>query len=350
MKRALFLMSILTVLPTAQAQSTDNGWTQIGTYVKQACNIAQGSSPWFGGSGQLDWICNLASTYGFLSNNILNGDWQSFAQEVIGKYSSEYVTHLGDVMGMSQLNTLTDDLNTSLHQSYANFRSTLLNAMTNTIKRQLAGQLVDDNASAPAATPGALADWAVQASPYLTVAQTVGRTQNTATMFANLLKAAQAKKLSDQSNDAIESALTPAMDGAAKVIGTGITKGFADSQDEKAKTALSAREVQELHLNSFDAFMKQDAAFRMAELQMLSEIAKQGVMTNTQLLQKLGDAQAAQASAENALKAEVEQAAKENLDQAASAARQYTQLTSSFSTFIDPASVDDAEHSFVGGL
>lgn len=339
--KVMALTLMLTVATPARA--ADTTWTQIGTYLQSACSMAQGGNQWFGGSSKLDWICNIASSYGFFTNNILNGDWEAFGKELIGRYSSDLVNYLGAQLGFDKMNTITASINDALAENYTNFRVLLMNAMTNTLRQQMQGQYKEDNRGLPVTTPGGMADWAVKASPYLTLAQTMGRTQNTAEMFTQLTKAAQAKKLAEQSNDAITKAVEPAMKSATSVI------KYATEQDARGKVALSTREVAELHLNSFDQFMQQDASFRVAELQVLSEIAKQAVMTNTQLIGQLSDVQAALGAAENGLKSDVEQYAKANLDDASSAARQYTQLLNNYASLMDAQKVKAAQQQFMSG-
>lgn len=347
--RSITLSLILLTGSTTASAAT--GWEQVGSYIQQACNVASnGDGGYWGGSSKLEWVCNLASTYGFLTNNILNGDWEAFAKEVIGKYSTQLVDHLGEKLGMTQLNKITADINDSMQQSYSDFRSTLMGAMTAALRQEMAGARKDDNAGMAITTPGGLADHAVRSNAYLTLAQTVGRAQETADLFAQLTQAAQAKKVAEQNAESTQAAMKPALESAVSVIGTPVTPGYADQQDAKAKTALSAREVQELQLNSFNAFMKQDAAFRVTEFQLLTEIAKQQAMTNTQLIAKLGDAQAAMDETVNAMKAEMEQVAQENLDAAAQLSREYAILINSFKDLTDADKLQDAKNTYSGKL
>lgn len=334
MRRVLFL-SLALVASTAGAQSSGE-WQQLGSYLSKACSAGQGVAA---NGKQLQWICNIASSYTFLNDNILNGDWTAFGSEVMGKYMSGTVDYLGQKLGFDKLNTVTANINESMQGTYNQFRATLFDAMTGVLREQAAGYK-DDNAGLSVTTPGGLADYATKANPFLVSAQTAGRYQQTVDSFGELLRAAQAKKVVDQSNKAVESALTPAINAATGMVGTPLKPGYADEQVKKGQTALSMREVLQLQLEMQGEGLKQDASMRITEFQLLTEIAKQQVMTNTQLISKLDDVGSALTDQNNYIKQAMEEAAKDNLEAGSAAARQYAQYAAMFDGLLDPAAVN----------
>lgn len=343
--RRVLLLSLALGASTASAQSGGQ-WQQLGTYLSKACSAGQGAA---GNSKQLQWICNIASSYTFLNDNVLNGDWTTFGNEVMGKYMSQSVDYLGQKLGFDKLNTVTANINESMQGSYNRFRATLFDAMTGVLKEQAKGYK-DDNAGLGITTPGGLADYATRANPFLTTAQTAGRYQQTVDTFGELLKAAQAKKVVDQSNKAVETAMTPAMNSATSMIGTPVKPGYADEQVKKGQSALSMREVLQLQLEMQAEGLKQDASMRITEFQLLTEIAKQQVMTNTQLISKLDDVGSALTDQNNYIKQAMEEAAKDNLEAGSAAARQYAQYSAMFESLLDPEAVNQSAAKAQGGF
>jgi predicted DNA-binding ribbon-helix-helix protein len=343
MKRVLFL-SLALGAGTASAQSSGQ-WQQLGTYLSRACGAGQQVS---GSSQQLQWLCNIASSYTFVNENVLNGDWTTFGNEVMGKYMSQSVDYLGQKLGFEGLNTVTANINESMRGSYSQFRAGLFDAMTGVLRGQAAGYK-DDNAGLPVTTPGGLADYATKANPFLTTAQTAGRYQQTVDSFGELLKAAQAKKVVDQSNKSVEAALTPAIDAATNMVGSPIKPGYADQQAQKGESALSMREVLQIQLEMQAEGLKQDASMRITEFQLLTEIAKQQVMTNTQLISKLDDVGSALTDQNNYIKAAMEEAAKDNLEAGSAAARQYAQYAAMFEGLLNPEAVNTSAAKALGG-
>lgn len=334
-KKRKVMMASLLLSAGSQASAADSSWETIGTYLQNACSLGN-KIP--GGSDKLQWLCNISSSYTFLTSNILNGDWQAFGQEVMGKYMSQAVEYMGQKMGFTKLNKLTADMNTAMQGSYNQFRGKLFDAMTLTLKQQNSG-LLDDNAGSPITSAGGLADYAVMNNPFLVSAQSAGRTQQTLETFGNLLKAAQAKKVTEQSAKAVETAIRPALDAATRTVGTVVAQGYANRQVDKGKTALSQRELLQVQLETQAYALKQDATMRVQEFQLLVEIAKQGVMTNTQLISKLDDVSDAMTEQNNYVKQAMEEAAQQNLDAAQAAAREYTQYVAQFRNILDPKQV-----------
>lgn len=337
MNRKAIILSAFLLTTTAQAQSAASAWETLGTYLKNACSMGNQVA---GSSDKLQWLCNVSSSYAFLSTNVLNGDWQAFGQEVMGKYMNQAVEYMGQKMGFSGLNQMTADMNAAMQGTYNQFRAKLFDAMTLTLKQQQA--MKDDNAGASVTTAGGLADYAVATNPFLTATQTAGRSQQTLDTFGNLLKAAQAKKVTEQSQKAVEAAMQPAMDSATSTIGTVSNQGFADKQVEKGKTALSQRELLQIQLETQAYALKQDASMRVNEFQLLVEIAKQGAMTNTQLISKLEDVSNSLTEQNNYVKQAMEAAAQENLQAGQAAVREYTQYIAQFKGVLDPAQVNQS--------
>lgn len=293
-----------------------DAWDDIGTFMQSACSTGQEV-----GGNTFDWLCTVSSSYGFLVDNIVNGDWEAFAREVMGRYGSQLVQHFAGELGSQNLNRVAADIDEALRGTYAETRSALLGAMTRALRAQMRDQK-DDNEGLPVTTAGGLADYSADANPILRVAQEAGRYQRTADMFAGLMQAAKAKKINEQSQQAVESALQPAITNAAGVVGVpGVRPGFADEQTDKAKTALSTREVSELSLESFNEFFKAYMTTSVAELQLLTEIAKQGALTNTQLLQGYQSGMNDLVTGTNDLKAELEEVAADHLFEAESLMR-----------------------------
>jgi hypothetical protein len=342
--RQMVTLSLLLTSSSAAAQQSAQ-WQELGTYLQKACTVGQ---TYAGNSDKLQWACTIASSYGFMTTNILNGDWQAFGQEVMGQYMSQAVDYLGQKMGFTQLNQLTADINTSMQGSYNSFRGSLFNAMTQVLKQQSTG-MIDDNAGAKITSAGGLADYAVKSNPFLVATQTAGRTQQTLEAFSGLLRAAQAKKVTEQNAKSVEAVMEPAMQAATATVGSGVTPGFADKQVEKGKTALSQRELLQVQLETQAYALKQDAAMRIQEFQLLVEIAKQGVMTNTQLISKLDDVSNAMNEQNNYVKQAMEEAAQENLNAAQAAAREYTQYIAQMKASLNPNNVQSGMNKALGG-
>lgn len=340
----IWTLTLLLGTSTASAQSeVSSAWETLGSYLSQACALGQQVA---GTGNKLEWLCNIASSYSFITNNILNGDWKGFAQEVMGKYMSQAVEYMGQKLGFTQLNQLTANINDSMQGTYNQFRAAIFNAMTSTLKQDVK----DDNAGAPITSAGGLADFATNNNPFLSATQTAGRSQQTLDHFGDLFKAAQARKIADENTKSIEAAMKPAMDTATKTIGTVTSSGFADDMVNKGKTALSQRELLQLQLEMQAHALKQDASMRVNEFQLLVEIAKQGVMTNTQLISKLDDVAGSLDEQNNYVKMAMEQAAQENLDAAQAAARQYTQYVAQFQSVLDPSQVAFSANQAIGAV
>lgn len=305
-------------------------WGELGGMLNQACSVGtggttgQGNLP-FGGTNKLMWLCNLRNIYGFVNNQLVNGDWEQFATDVIGKYATDLAGYAGDRAGFDALNSYTERLNNMLVEDYANFRRSLFGAMSETLYQQSLGKL-DDNTGLPDFSAGRIADAATAANPTLNAAQTAGRIGQTTDAYSGMLQAYRAKKLAEQNAEAIAANVGPAISTATNIIGGVGQDGIADTFNKEAETALSQREVSTIQLQAFTEYMKQDAVFNTAILNQLSEIAKQGVMTNTQLLAQRDSLQGQQQGRINALKEEMELAAQENLEAAIHTGKTYTRV------------------------
>lgn len=336
---------MLVTLPPAQAQA--QSWQDLGGYLKKACTYVNGGGALpggveFGGDSNLQWVCTISSMYGFVENNILNGDWQGFAKDVIGRYITQLATHLTGKLGFGSFNKTVDALDEAMRGTYNQFRSAILGGMQNALAADGANRR-DDNAGLPASTPGGLADYYGQSNPILSAAQTAGRVAQTVEEFKAADAAFRTKKVEEQSNKAITDVLEPAIAAATGTIGAPKLPGRADQLYKQAETALSTREVVVAQTKAITEAMKQDAVYNTSTLSLLAEIAKQNVMTNTELVQAKERAEAAQSDTENELKTYLEDYAEEVLGSAREVAQQVDRNAKTASSMMSPDLSSGAE-------
>ena len=321
--RAITLAMTLCALSCVSARA--QSWGDLGGTLKQACTLgssggALGGGVRFDGASNLQWLCTLSSLYKFVDNNLLNGDWQGFAADVLGKYLTDLANYGAGQLGMGDFNGWIEQQSDWLRGNYTQFKRGMLSAVQGALRAE--ANRPDDNAGLPVTTPGGLADAYVKQSPVLAGAETVGRLGQTLDAFGNIDKAYRAKKLEEQSQAAITDNVAPAINSATNVIGTPALPGaagqtgIADTLTNKARTALSSREVAEVQVESIAELMKTNAVMNTAILNQLSEIAKQQVMTNSQLLTGAQQLGAQQEGAANDFKASLEDAAQEALVEA----------------------------------
>lgn len=318
-RRALVLLATLglTVLPTTAR--ADAGWDQVGGYLRQACSYASGAgstTSWFqfGGDSNLQWVCTISQMYGFVNSSILNGDWEGFAKDIVGRYATDLAHHLTGKLGFGSINATIDQLNDAMRGSYRDFRTAMLGGMRNALAAQ--GTMPDDNVGLPASTPGGLADYYANTNPVFSAAQSAGRAAQTVEAFKNADLAFKTKKAQEQSNKAIDDIVKPAIANATGVIGIPKVTGKADQIMQQAETALSTREVAVTQVKAMTEMMKQDAVNNTSQLNLLAEIARQSVLSNQQLMIAKEQAENAQATAENQLKTYLEGQAEDALNQA----------------------------------
>ena len=326
----------------ARAQS----WNDLGGYLTQACKVGSNGAGagWlnYDGTSNLDWLCTLSSLYRFTNTNILNGDWTGFASEVIGRYVTDLAHYTTGQLGFGDLNKTIEGFADSLRGTYAQFKASMLGAMRNSLRADGSRRL-DDNAGLNSATPGGLADAYAKQNPLLNAAQTAGRLGQTVDRFEVLDRAFRAKKLEEESQKAIADNVAPAMANATGMIGTPQAPGTADTLLKKAQTALSSREVAEIQVEAVTTGLKQSAVMNTAVLNQLSEIAKQQVMTNNQLLLERGQAEEEQAGVQNQMKTYLESVAQDTLASGREAATAITDTADIATFLLDPSdtTVDD---------
>jgi myosin heavy subunit len=308
MKRRV-LGVLLLLASTGQAEAA--GWDDLGGLLSKACNVNNvGGVPIETGEN-LRWVCQLRSMHYFISDNIINGDWAGFAKDVIGKYASEYLNHLGEYMGVSELNAYTEELNEALRGDYNKFRSTMYGAVANIMKNRR-----DVNEGFAKDTAGGIAQTAINSNPNLTLSNRAARLQDALEATESLDNAYKAKKAQEEASKALEANTAPALATATDVVGLPGREGRADAFSKQAATAVSAREVAELQVKLDAEQMKQDATFSVALLNQLGEMVQQQVMTNNQLMLERKGREEDMLSQEEEINQEIEALAQENLDSA----------------------------------
>lgn len=306
--RTLGMAAALSLTSLAQAA----GWSDLGGLLQQACSTKNVGGGLVNTGDTLKWVCQLKSMHAFISDNIINGDWQGFTRDVIGNYASEYLSQIGEYLGVGQLNAYTDKLNQALQGNYADFKKAMYGAVNDIMKARQ-----DANAAFPKNTAGGVAATAIHGNPNLTLSNRLARLQDAMSAADGLEKSFRAKKTQDEANKALEANTAEALANATSVIGLpGTTPGVADRLVSDAATALSAREVAELQVKLGAEQMKQDASMSVAILNQLSEVVQQQVMTNTHLLLERNQQQDALVSQEEELNRELETLAQENMDSA----------------------------------
>ncbi len=306
--RVLTLSLLLTGAAPAQAA----GWDDLGGLLQQACSFHGAAGVAINTGETLKWVCQLRSMHAFISDNIINGDWQGFAKDVVGKYAGEFLGQLGEYLGVGQLNAYTDKLNEALGGNYNQFRSAMYGAVNDIMKARH-----DANAPFPKNTAGGIAATAIHSNPNLALSNRLARLQDAMDAADGLEKAFKAKKTQEEANKALEANTAGALANATGVIGIpGLREGVADRLAGDAATALSAREVAEIQVRLGAEQMKQDATMSVALLNQLSEVVQQQVMTNTHLLMERNQREEEMVSAEEELNRQLETLAQENVDAA----------------------------------
>jgi len=301
----------VTLLLAHAGQAQAAGWEDLGGMLGQACS--------YGGSGgvpvdtgdNLKWICQLRSMHGFITENILNGDWAGFTKDVVGKYASEYLSQLGEYMGVGALNQYTEQLNEALKGDYNTFRNTMYGAVNDILKNRR-----DVNEGFDKDTAGGIAQTAINANPNLTLSNRTARLQDAVDAADGLDRAYKARKAQEEASKALEANTAPALATATDVVGVPGRPGVADRFKEEAAAAVSGREVAEIQVKLDAERLKQDATFSVALLNQLGEVVQQQVMTNNQLMLERRNREDEMLSREEQLNGEIETLAQENTDSA----------------------------------
>ncbi|RJF74588.1 hypothetical protein D3875_03340 [Deinococcus cavernae] len=334
MKRKAFLLALTAGMLSGTA-SAENGWGNLGGILQQACSASQGNAAGMsfntGKFGEkMQWLCQLQNIHGFIDNNILNGDWEAFAQDVAGKYLGQLANYIGDSMGdTSGVSHLLAGLNDAMNRNYGDFKQALYGTAVRGI-----GPGRSLNAGYSEGSVGNIAEKAIANNPTFALANSVARVSDAMNAAHGVQKAYQAKKIQDEAKKALESNTAQAMNAATNVIGTPTKEGLVDKYSKDAASAVSAREVSEVLVQITGEAMKQDATMSVALLNQLSELAQQQVMTNTQLMLERQSKEQEIARNEEEFKAEVEQMVAENNAQAAEFQRDIKSAYSNMSSIL----------------
>jgi hypothetical protein len=347
-KRFILVLVILMFSSQVKAQTA---WGDLGNLLRATCGAVSGTGVPIPGVGtialgpisDLDWLCTLSSMYRFVDGNILNGDWESFAKDVAGVWATDLANYMVNQTGVGTFSGWLNTANDAMRTSYRDFRKGMLNAMQLAILNRDPNKVVQDNLGLPITTAGGLADEYEKNSPMIRAVGDGIRIAETAEKFNNLDNAFRAKKVADESRDALDKALSPALGKAAQIIGTPITEGEADQLAKKAATASSTREAIVTQVEATASLMKQNAVFQSAVLNLLAEIAKQGVMTNTNMSAKKAEAQEAVDTTFDNLKAGLEDLAQENLDTARSTAASVNNVQDAAAMLYDSATLGSTD-------
>lgn len=303
---------VLGVMLLAGAgQAGAAGWEDLGGLLNKACSVNTVGGVPIDTGDNLRWVCQLRAMHLFISDNLINGDWSGFAQDVIGRFASDYLNHLGEYLGVGALNASTEELGEALRGDYAMFRRTMYGAVASIMKSRR-----DVNEGSARDTAGGIAQTAINANPTLTLSTRAARLQDALDATRGLDAAYKARKAQEEAAGALEANTAPALASAAAVVGVPGQEGRADAFARDAATAVSAREVAELQVRLDAEQMKQDATFSVALLNQLGELVQQQVMTNTQLMLERRSREEALLSAEEEVNQELEALAQENLDAA----------------------------------
>lgn len=313
MKRRM-LGATLLLAYAGQAQAA--AWEDLGNLLSRACNFNGTAGVPVETRDNLRWVCQLRAMHGFVTDNILNGDWQGFAKDVIGKYASEYLNQLGEFMGVGALNNYTEALNEALRQDYSTFRRFMYGSVNEIMKNRR-----DVNAGFAKDTAGGIAQTAINTNPNLTLSNRTARLQDAIEAAQNLDNVYKAKKAQDEANKALEANIAPALATATDVVGVPGQEGKADKFARDAATAVSEREVSEVQVRLGTEQMKQSTTFSVAILNQLGELVQQQVMTNNQLMLERRQREEDMLTAEEELNREIEGVAQENMDAAVQAGK-----------------------------
>lgn len=346
-----FLLTVVVFFLMFGSTQAQTAWGDLGSLLRTACGtvtggvgipIPGGSPIQIGGISSLEWICTINSMYSFVDGNIINGDWSGFASEVAGTWGTELANYLVNQTGVGSFSGWLNTANDAMRGSYRDFRKKIMAAMREAIN---APPNIIDNPGFDVTTAGGLADDYEKTSPLLRVAGDAVRIANTTDQFQHLERGFKARKMLEESQDAVDKALSPALTKATQIIGTPLSEGEADGFSKKAQTANSTRVVMETQVEATASLMKQQAVFSSAILNLLSEIAKQGVMTNNTLGNKRDEAADAVNSTYDGLKAGLEDMAQENLDNARSTATNVKNLQAVTNMLYDSATINGTDWS-----
>jgi hypothetical protein len=323
-----WFLVVLLLLPVQRSYS-QGLWEDVGGVLGSACQITQGTggivipgvgSIPIGDIPNLDWVCSLRRIHAFVDMAILRGDWGEFAREVAGQWIADFANYAAGEMGLGNFNGWANSAEDALKEDYKTFRTSLLRAM----REALEGEPQDANPfGLPVTVAGGLAANYRQQNPLLALGSEMGRQAEMGETFSLLSRSYRVIKSEIESQQAIEASLGSALQNATKIIGTagipGLAEalpGQADSLSDKARTALSTREVAQIQVEALSTMLKSDASFQTALISTVSEVAKQQVLTNAQLSELIAQTAEGLAQQADLLQSELERLAQENLDAA----------------------------------
>lgn len=341
MVRDLNVKTILVVLLMSLGFSSARAdtWGDVGTALRTACGVTGGvnlpAGIQLGSISNLDFLCTISNMYGFVNGTILNGDWESFAREVAGKWITDVANYSTKKLGLNSVNAWTAAADDWMRGTYRDFKRSMMYAMSDAIKSQIDNPK-HDNARLPIETAGGLANAALQENPILAAGQIVDQTSETALMFESLRQAKKVQDLEASTTQDIKDNVGEVTKKATQVIGIpGVGNGVGDGLVNAAKTAVSTREVMVTQVEATAELMKQLAVYNTGIMNQLAVNAKQQVMTNSQLMQLINKLGADQQSQVDATEVMLEEAAQAALDEAKDLATQLRYTTRQGSAFFD---------------
>ncbi len=313
-----------------------DGWDDLGGALSAGCNVAGGLAigpVQLGGDQNLQWLCTLRGMYGFVSDAVVGGDWAGFAGEVIGRYATDLATHVSGDLGLGTVNGWVNRADDALRGNYGEFRLGMVNAMRDALAGDGSNR-PDPSAGFSLATAGGLASYYTRSNPLLNAARAARNITETSQMFEGLDLAHRVAVSAEEMSKSDEENVKPALSSATQMVGTPIKSGIADDLLKKGQTALSIRELMETQLEAQTTGLKQTAVLTSAVLNLLSENARQGLMTNNQLMLAKGkaEAQVSAASPDAAL----ERFAQERLNEAEEINNAFTVLVKNLRTATSP--------------
>ncbi|NJK42909.1 MAG: hypothetical protein HC933_00395 [Pleurocapsa sp. SU_196_0] len=334
-KLKLVLAAVLVTSSFTVARA--DTWSDVGGVLRTACGITGGGNLpggiQLGAISNLDFVCTVSRMYSFASGAILGGDWQSFAREVAGKWITDMANYAAKDLGLNSVNAWTEAADDWMRGTYREFKRSMMYAVSDAIKTQLDNPR-DDNARLPVDTAGGLASLAISENPVLAGGQIVGETARTAQTFETIRQAKKVQDMEAMTAEAIETNLGEVTKKATQVMGIpGLGTGASEQFVNAARTAASTREVMVQQVEATSALMNQLAAYNVGLMNQLSVIAKQDVMTNSQLMQLVTKLQGEQQSTVDSLELQVEQQAQAALEEGKDLANQLRAITRQGSAF-----------------
>lgn len=338
----IFAVALVVVFSAASVARADT-WSDVGGVLRTACSVTGGTNLpggiQLGAISNLDFLCTVSRMYGFVNTAILGGDWQSFAREVAGKWITDTANYAAKELGLNSVNAWTTAADDWMRGTYREFKRSMMYAVSDAIRAQLDNPR-DDNARLPVDTAGGLASLAIKENPILATGRIVGQTARTAATFEQIRQAKKIQDMESMTAEAIETNVGEVTKKATQVMGIpGLGNGASEQFVNAARTAASTREVMVQQVEATSALMNQLATYNVGLMNQLSVMAKQDVMTNSQLMQLVTKLQGEQQKGVNSLELEVEVEAQRALEEGKELANQLRAITRQGSAFYAPVTV-----------